>query len=549
MWTRLLIIVSLAIATSRASPREEVLVDLLGNAMTVTVQGRQSWQVGSAVGAPLALASLFLDATQVNRSVPLSLSFVGTIDGILLECEGEPAVVRSVLGSWASTWGVPATGGQQRVTLLPGGGERITRRMDTEPLCTENLWPVLTFLGCAGNRAARGLVSPIALQRALRRTAEVQATLGTDGRWSVATRLTYVVPYDPAKDLRTLLSPTAEPLDPAPACPAYASSRLYVLARGTENRLTLTPEPAVRLPLHLLGVPPSDGTSLYMYDSIPTDLHIVLAPPRGDDGSLRDLPAPPRVTMRRHFVRPDPTSTLLELHASLDNPHGYTVNVTVEEDFPNTLEVHWHTWEFSGRRRIASTGRVVTAAPVPTDLELTLPATAAFTLALPAHSTATYAVSLSPRYFTWSSYPPDAHRSYIALGPRVTTAAAAPPRWPDDLTTWSPFTEETAHLTAAALRDVLATEQDARTRRRQHTHMPHSAFTGPPATFALPTPDFSMPYNVIVVSGTLLSLLIGNVFAATTAHHSSVYEGGRFVRKRPIGRLVGWLRAKLTRAK
>ena len=53
----------------------------------------------------------------------------------------------------------------------------------------------------------------------------------------------------------------------------------------------------------------------------------------------------------------------------------------------------------------------------------------------------------------------------------------------------------------------------------------------------LPTPDFSMPYNVITLSGTVLALLYGGMFAVLLRRFSAASVAD-FVGDRPITKVI-----------
>lgn len=61
----------------------------------------------------------------------------------------------------------------------------------------------------------------------------------------------------------------------------------------------------------------------------------------------------------------------------------------------------------------------------------------------------------------------------------------------------------------------------------------------------LPTPDFSMPYNTIMLSGTMISLFFGSLFNKLIKHHRYLRDGSADPSERPIVRLLSFLRSKL----
>ncbi len=55
---------------------------------------------------------------------------------------------------------------------------------------------------------------------------------------------------------------------------------------------------------------------------------------------------------------------------------------------------------------------------------------------------------------------------------------------------------------------------------------------------ALPTPDFSMPYNVITLTSTVLALFFGSVFNLLTRQFRLVPPGARPLHLRLLDRLL-----------
>jgi GPI-anchor transamidase subunit T len=54
----------------------------------------------------------------------------------------------------------------------------------------------------------------------------------------------------------------------------------------------------------------------------------------------------------------------------------------------------------------------------------------------------------------------------------------------------------------------------------------------------LPTPDFSMPYNVICLSSTMVAFFFGSMLKMLTKRYSPLKEGKPVLSQRPIPRLL-----------
>lgn len=64
---------------------------------------------------------------------------------------------------------------------------------------------------------------------------------------------------------------------------------------------------------------------------------------------------------------------------------------------------------------------------------------------------------------------------------------------------------------------------------------------------SLPTPDFSMPYNVITLTCTVVALFYGSVVTLTTRRWKTVFAQGQFVTERPIVRIIKFVLRTLSR--
>ena len=108
-------------------------------------------------------------------------------------------------------------------------------------------------------------------------------------------------------------------------------------------------------------------------------------------------------------------------------------------------------------------------------------------LRLPPNTTAVLAYEFEKAILRYTEYPPDANRGFdVASGIiRVLSPRSSPA---------SPSTAEPEGL------------------QRDTLQPPDVYIRTPPLLLSLPTPDFSMPYNVIILTSTVMALAFGNVF-------------------------------------
>lgn len=65
----------------------------------------------------------------------------------------------------------------------------------------------------------------------------------------------------------------------------------------------------------------------------------------------------------------------------------------------------------------------------------------------------------------------------------------------------------------------------------------------------LPTPDFSMMYNVITLTCTLLTTFFGSMVGINIRRIDEVYKDGEFVSDRPLARFYRFIAQKCNRGK
>lgn len=115
------------------------------------------------------------------------------------------------------------------------------------------------------------------------------------------------------------------------------------------------------------------------------------------------------------------------------------------------------------------------------------PSTLQTTLTIPANSILRLSIGLSKTFLKYTEHPPDAMRGWD-LPPAI--------------------------LFPIPIRDVVV-QMNGSLGGRQRESIPKRMYT-PTLLVDLPTPDFSMPYNVIILSCTLITLVFGSMFNLLT---------------------------------
>jgi len=140
-----------------------------------------------------------------------------------------------------------------------------------------------------------------------------------------------------------------------------------------------------------------------------------------------------------------------------------------------------------------------------------------FDLNIPAYSILSFAIDFDRAFLHWSEYTPDAHKGYD-IGPAVISI-------------------NTINSTKLLMNNYLLSN-NIFTLRNGHTL---KMFTEG-LYIELPTPDFSMPYNVIILTGTIVALFFGSFVSVLTIRFKTIYiDDKNFISNRPlpsIGRVI-----------
>ena len=117
----------------------------------------------------------------------------------------------------------------------------------------------------------------------------------------------------------------------------------------------------------------------------------------------------------------------------------------------------------------------------------------------------------------WTEFPPDAHKGYM-LAP--------------------------ATLLVHENRQHYGAEWNAALYGKLGGHVAPRRVYSNLVSFELPMPDFSMPYNVICLSGSVFAFFVGNLFTALTRR----FADERANKKRPLAALLHKLKSKFSGA-
>ncbi|XP_057291303.1 GPI transamidase component PIG-T-like [Hydractinia symbiolongicarpus] len=140
------------------------------------------------------------------------------------------------------------------------------------------------------------------------------------------------------------------------------------------------------------------------------------------------------------------------------------------------------------------------------------PTTIEFLLTIPPQSTASVAVEFEKVFLDWMQHPPDAHHGFY-IGSSVISAV-----YPD-----------TQNSTGISEQDTLLSRFEAPPNRRVFRRI----YTEP-LLIRVPLPDFSMPYNVICLTCTVIAIAFGSIFNLTTRTFEVIDESSQKTMKDKI---------------
>ncbi|KAH0586611.1 GPI transamidase component PIG-T [Termitomyces sp. J132] len=335
--------------------------------------------------------------------------------------------------------------------------------LPSENVCTENLTPFLKLLPCKSLSGIASLLNPHRLFDADWHGMSVHV-LWRENR-GVEIRLSFQTISDPLRlssgrkqdwSFRTLFDRTIEK-----TCPVAQSSRV-VVTLPTSVAYAIEPEPSSVV----FGL-----ASFDISNSIkPLDVGLRFA---GDFQYPVDFDAP-LTSLSVQRILHGSSQAYGQLSVKLTNHQTEPLRVVYLETMPWLIQFYLHTLKIhiDGMRNDNAMSEVTYIPAVPH----ARPATFQCVLSIPSGATMDLSMDIAKSFLRYTEHPPDAQRGWD-LPPAVFTLIEA---------------NQTSPLN---------------TNRRLYT---------PTLLVDLATPDFSMPYNVIIFTCSLIAFLFGSVFNLLT---------------------------------
>ncbi|KAJ1972334.1 Subunit of the glycosylphosphatidylinositol transamidase complex-like protein [Dimargaris xerosporica] len=418
-----------------------------------------------------------------------------------------------------------------------------------ENVCTENLTPWTKLLPCQTKAGLTTLLNSYQLydtdyhSMGIHVTSDCATAAACHHSARVTLRQTLSVVFDRIR--LGLEAGTPDILDSLfkrtlrSVCPLATSSQLaVVMPHSSPWQLTVEPSYWAKAPLPQYGIAvfdlhvlltkqPSQQQQTLSSLTIPLQQSDALLP-------LTTAHLPAGVTVHRHITGQGMERSGLLVH--LFNRLNHTVSAVYMDALPWYLNVHLHTL------RIDRYGLAITPANAVSDLSAHpfTPTTTLFQpsqdhgrptvlelqLQIPAQSLLTLSLSFDKMFLKYTEHPPDANRGFN-IGPAVLTALL--PRSAADTASrkMEGLSSPPQVLTSCDYRTLLASllpPSSSSAATMGGSVAPAQPSTQPcvtqvysePFLVNLPTPDFSMPYNVIAFTCTVLAFFFGSMFNALT---------------------------------
>jgi len=362
-----------------------------------------------------------------------------------------------------------------------------------ENLCTENLTPWKKLLPCKNRRGLAVLLSSGHMQKY-----SVYFSIGLELKPVCTTADCSKVGLELVQNVDVVLDPViinkqADNMDwnfkrmfgigVSPACPLAAYSTIYI--DTTDSNYQLEPPPSQYL---YFGAGMPRKIAVYDSKSFEGITDIMAKHPKAH---IHGIVRAPPVLLSRHIV-----GTGQErggIVATIKNSCSQGITVAYLETIPWYLRVYLHTLRIENDglpvKPLKTIFRPGRDRERPYHLELILQ--------LPARSITTIRIDIEYSILRWTEYPPDAnHGLYVG-------AAVLTTRLPVDSTSNATILDRTDSTLANLFWGNIAAD-------------PVIQVYSETLLVTVPTPDFSMPYNVICLACTIAALAFGPIHNMTT---------------------------------
>lgn len=270
------------------------------------------------------------------------------------------------------------------------------------------------------------------------------------------------------------------------ACPLAESTRLFVDITEAKKHFDFTPDFHDRI----VSTRGGSETEMGVFNLTPEQTITHFAAVRKPDAKdvVPIIPPPPLTTMRYLLSVGQERGQIV---TKLTNNHWSELQVVLLENIPWFVPIYLHTLKVTTNKGVVIKPTSIVYRPGkqrerPYELEVAI--------RLPTRSTVTVSIDFDYIFLKWQEYPPDAnHGHYIGA---ATISANLP---------------VARNYTSIPVDGLLFADSMNATRSGYFLQIHTEALL-----LTLPTPDFSMPYNVICLTCTVVALAFGPIHSITT---------------------------------
>eukprot|EP01132_Coremiostelium_polycephalum_P001445 gene1445-1822_t len=318
------------------------------------------------------------------------------------------------------------------------------------------------------------------------------------------------------------------------SCPLASSSRIYVQNQNhLSTDLQLTPEPNQKLS--------SPEFSIYDLKDYTTanPLKLKLSWSKTFNTKTTTSNVLSNSQQSQQQQQQNPTPIIAHSHLTgygqerggiaiqIFNQHHSPINITFFQAVPWYLRLYFHTFRFMINHREFTDSDFIFKRVSPAETRSS-PSTIELSFQLPAHSVASMSIDFDKVFLHYTEHPPDANRGFD-LSSGVVTAYLDPKEMGESFAKQETIDIEwSSHIYPVSGR-IAGSNQSSIIPVRIYTEG---------LLITLPTPDFSMLYNVITLTGTVFALFFGSMLNILIKRLKKSFTGdGDFVSDRPIAKI------------
>ncbi|EGC37953.1 hypothetical protein DICPUDRAFT_29464 [Dictyostelium purpureum] len=202
------------------------------------------------------------------------------------------------------------------------------------------------------------------------------------------------------------------------------------------------------------------------------------------------------------------------------NNQNHPVNITYFQAIPWYLRLYFHTLKFNINNKEYADRDFLFKKISPAETRSS-PSSIELSFEMPPNSVASFSVDFDKVFLHYTEHPPDANRGFD-LGSGVVTA----------------YIDLEKNKNTPLKDDAINLEWSTETyqHKKQQSIVPIRIYTEG-LLITLPTPDFSMLYNVITLTGTVFALFFGSMLNILIRRFKNTFTGNDFVSDRPIAKI------------